>query len=441
MFFDPERCRNESEVESKFLVHYLLPALGYPPESWFQEVTFRRHRFDFLAFGQRTQPKPRLPVRLVIEAKSPRRELTRFAGKLGHYMQDCGARFGLLTNGRQLRVYERSAGQLHLVFQCTGREVPKRLPELSAWIGYDATPSFQKVFEKGQAMQTIAVYHNKGGVGKTTTVIHLAAAFRKQGKRVLVIDLDAQANTTFATGLVRFDDEENDDLRDSNVFHLLRYEDAFPIEEVVRTSRFCTPEIDVIPSHISLMQQEFELNNLEASRIILKSKLEKVRDRYDIVLLDTPPSLNLYARIALIAADHLIIPSDLKPFANQGLLNVLSFTKSINEFRKLISKAPLNILGVLPTKISTNSRFVQSTLPRRRQLVRERYGINLLEAQIFEREDLARCTEQVQRLGDEEFPTPLSVFDYKEDSPSAVEFEALAREINRAIALQPEGAR
>ncbi len=185
------------------------------------------------------------------------------------------------------------------------------------------------------------------------------------------------------------------------------------------------------------MEHESELNSLDASRIILKKKLDKIRDQYDIVLLDTPPSLNLYARIALISADHLIIPSDLKPFANQGLLNVLNFIKSIDEYRIIWGKAPLNILGVLPTKISTNARFVSSTLPRRRKLVQERYGIKLFDTQIFEREDLARCTELVQHLGEEAFPSPLSVFDYKSDSPSVFEFEALAAEVTRAISPQP----
>lgn len=70
-------------------------------------------------------------------------------------------------------------------------------------------------------MKTIAVYHNKGGVGKTTTVVNLAAALGKQGKKVLIIDLDSQANTTFAAGLVKFDDEVNDTLKEKNIVHLL----------------------------------------------------------------------------------------------------------------------------------------------------------------------------------------------------------------------------
>jgi cellulose biosynthesis protein BcsQ len=137
-------------------------------------------------------------------------------------------------------------------------------------------------------MKTIAVYHNKGGVGKTTTVVNLAAAIRKKGKRVLVIDLDSQANTTFATGLVKFDDEEFDDIKDSNIFHVLQSEDFYPIAEVARKSNFSNPEIYVVPAHIDLIRLETELNALDYSRLILIEKLEKVKDKYDLVLIDTP---------------------------------------------------------------------------------------------------------------------------------------------------------
>lgn len=179
-------------------------------------------------------------------------------------------------------------------------------------------------------METIAIYHNKGGVGKTTTVVNLAAAYSKMGKRVLVIDLDSQANTTYATGLAKFDDELFDNIRDSNVLQVLTSEELFSISEVARKSFFTEPEIDVVPAHIDLMNAEKDLISLEYSRLLLRSKLQDVQDDYDIVLIDTPPSLNLYARIAIITADYLIIPSDLKPFANQGLNNVKSFVKANN---------------------------------------------------------------------------------------------------------------
>jgi len=286
---------------------------------------------------------------------------------------------------------------------------------------------------RGQKMQVIAVYHNKGGVGKTTTVVNLAAALSKQGKRVLVIDLDSQANTTFAVGLVKFEDEVNDTLKEKNILHLLSSEEFFPIKEVARTAEFCSPAIDVVPSHIDLMSAENDLNSLDYSRMILIQKLNEVQQDYDIVIIDTPPSLNLYARIALIAADFLVIPSDLKPFANQGLNNVKSLIRDINGFRKIIQKKPINVLGVLATKVSPNYKFKQATLPKRIQTVVERYELDVMETIIFERDDLAKCSEVTTAVGDLENPDPRSILDYKPESDSAKEFKSLAEEVMRKI--------
>ncbi len=458
-FYNPEQCRNEAEVESKFIVQYLLPSLGYPPDSWHQEVTFGKLRLDFLAIaGSFLGESEKLQV--IVEAKHPNQNLDRHLRRLQRYLNTLSARYALLTNGKDVRVYEQVDDELILRFQVRGRDLPVHLTELLKLVGRSAILSNDSFTDKvllekvdrsiesvslpiknsqsipqETTMKVIAVYHNKGGVGKTTTVINLAAAFSKKGKRVLIIDMDSQANTTFAAGLVKFQDESSDDIKDSYVYNVIIERNKASITEIARKASFTFPAIDVIPSHISLTTKEVELSDSIQAQTRLISKLSQVKELYDVVLIDTPPSLNVFARIALLSADYLLIPSDLKPFANEGLNNVRTFLDSINDYREVIGRQPIHLLGVVASKISTAARFVQFTLPKMEKITTERYGFPLLNTRIYERRDISAAIERVIEVGELDIPDPLSVLDYKPDSQSSEEFESLAKEIMKLIGL------
>jgi chromosome partitioning protein len=283
-------------------------------------------------------------------------------------------------------------------------------------------------------MKAIAIYHNKGGVGKTTTAVNLAAAFCNKGKRVLLIDIDAQANSTFATGLIKFQFDEDDDLKDNNVYHLISSGDHNFIPEIVRKSKgFNMPEIDVIPSHIMLIDEQNTLTRIAASRLRLNAKLKKVEDDYDIVIIDAPPSRDLYAEIALIAADYLIIPSDMKPYANQGLVNVRNFVSEVDETRASIGKPKLKVLGVLPSKVLTNQKYLDHAFPRQRDSVLHRYGFPILDTIVYERIALSNCVNKTVTMGHLEIPDPKSIFEFDSDSDSVKEFRNLSYEVQQKI--------
>ncbi|MEH2096500.1 AAA family ATPase [Nostoc sp.] len=458
MPFNPELCRNESEVESKLIVQYLLPQLGYTPDTWHQEVAIGSIRLDFLAFAAQVIPfvlDANSPLSVVMEAKHPKQNLNNHVPRLRHYLTSLNVRYGLLTNGKEIRIYQKLQTDIQLIFQCSGKEVETNLENIKDLIGRDSLKEKQlidkpeveitennSIFEtkRQHSMKTIAIYHNKGGVGKTTVAVNLAAALRKKGKSVLLVDIDSQANTTFATGLIKFQFDEDDDLREQNISHLLESGDFYFVPEIMRHSHFFNnPEIDVVPSHINLIDKQDKLNQIAVSRSRLISKLKIVENDYDIVIIDTPPSRDYYAEVALIASDYLIIPSDLKPFANQGLPTVKNFLKQINEYRILIGKQPINIIGVLASKISTNAKFLQYTFPRQRSVISERYELPLMEAVIYDRSSLSECMNNSIMVGDLEYPDPKSVIKYAESKTnaqqSAMEFEMLAKEVLEEIGV------
>ncbi|WP_271252931.1 AAA family ATPase [Pseudanabaena sp. Chao 1811] len=469
MSFNPKLCRNESEVESKLIVQYLLPTLGYDASKWHQEVALGSIRLDFLAltsqvFPSITDAAPKVCV--VMEAKHPKHNLDSHVRRLSRYLMRLHVVYGVLTNGKDFRIYELVGDQVKLNFQCQGAEITDNIEKIKDIIGRDklagikpkiadsvdkSSPPLNQVFAitppqslqtsivipnpKVRTMKTIAIYHNKGGVGKTTTTINLAAAISRKGLKVLIIDLDSQANTTYAAGLMKFDTEEEDTLKDSNIYNVVFYPKSNYIPEIALKSTFTYPPVDVIPAHINLIWQEARLVDKDSSKTHLVKKLELVKDDYDVVLIDTPPSLNLYAKIALIACDYLIIPSDLKPFANEGLRNVKNFIEEIDEFRTFINKPAIEVLGVLPSKILTNANYIKSTLPKQEKVVEERYGFPVLETRIFQREDLSRAIDNFIFEGDRQIPDPKSIFDFKPDSISAAEFEELANEVLEKLGL------
>lgn len=178
----------------------------------------------------------------------------------------------------------------------------------------------------------IGVANQKGGVGKTTTSVNLAAALGVLEKKVLLIDADPQANATSGIGVeeVRF-----------STYHLLEH-NATTRECIVKTS---SPNLDLIPSHIDLVAAEIELVDKEDRESMLRQALEEVKNDYDFIIIDCAPSLGLITVNALTAADSVIIPIQCEYYALEGLGKLLNTIKSVQNSHN----ANLNIEGLLLT--------------------------------------------------------------------------------------------
>ncbi|MFK8059727.1 MAG: ParA family protein [Polaribacter sp.] len=188
----------------------------------------------------------------------------------------------------------------------------------------------------------IAIANQKGGVGKTTTSVNLAASLGVLEKKVLLIDADPQANASSGLGI----DVESVELGTYQVLeHTISAKEA-----IVKTD---SPNVDIIPAHIDLVAIEIELVDKQEREYMLKKSLVEIKNDYDYIIIDCAPSLGLITLNSLVAADSVIIPIQCEYFALEGLGKLLNTIKSIQN----IHNSELNIEGLLLTMFDSRLRL------------------------------------------------------------------------------------
>lgn len=255
--------------------------------------------------------------------------------------------------------------------------------------------------------RTIVIANQKGGVGKTTTAINLSASLAKLEKKVLVIDMDPQGNTTSGLGVDK-DNVERD------VYDLLLGE--CKIEETIIKEAF--PNLSVLPSNINLAAAEIELIGIEEKEFILKKALSEVKESYDYILIDCPPSLNLLTINSMCAGDTVLVPIQCEYYALEGLTQLMHTIQLVTDrlnpsleiegvvFTMYDARTNLSLQVVENVKENLKQNIYKSIIPRNVRLAEApSYGMPITEydPKSSGAESYLRLAEEVIHRGEEEW--------------------------------------
>ncbi|NLO37704.1 MAG: ParA family protein [Clostridiaceae bacterium] len=251
--------------------------------------------------------------------------------------------------------------------------------------------------------QVLAVVNQKGGVGKTTTVVNLSAILASKGKRILLIDMDPQGNATSGLGF----DKNN---LDKTVY------DVLINQEVVHNAIYDTGRkgLHLCPANIELAGAEIELVERVSRETVLKAAIAEIRKAYDVILIDCPPSLGLLTVNALTASDGVLVPIQSEYYALEGLTQLMETVTLI----KRGLNPQLSVFGVIVTMFDTRTQLAHQVANE----VRRYFGEKVFRTIIPRNVRLSEAPSYGK-----------SIVEYDPKSKGAESYDALAREVLRRL--------
>ena len=243
----------------------------------------------------------------------------------------------------------------------------------------------------------ISIINNKGGTGKTTSVLNLGAALTKKRKRVLLVDLDSQCNLTSAFGA---------ETPEIGVGDLL-VGGATMDDVMIKNGK-----LSLIPSSEKLLDFEFQLNNEPGREYMLREQLDKVANDFDFILIDCPPSLGTLSINSMVAANHFIVPMQAENFAFIGLDRIMLISEKV----KKRMNPDLDLAGILFVKLDPRTKFSQAVI----QSLSENQNFKGKLFNTYIRQDISLMESGAFKQ---------SVYDYAPNSRGADDYNDLAKEI------------
>ena len=246
----------------------------------------------------------------------------------------------------------------------------------------------------------VAIINQKGGSGKTTTTVNLGAYLATFGSKVLLLDLDPQANTTIHLGLKPHTIEKS-------IYDVMT--DKIDIETVVEGTSI--EGLDICPANINLSGVEIELAGVVGREMVLKDSLENVLTKYDFIIIDCPPSLSLLTINALTVAKEIIIPVQTEFFALEGMGKLVNTVEII---KKRLNR-DLQITGILPTMFDGRTNLSKEVIDK----IKEYFGDKVYKTKIRKNIKLAEASSHGK-----------PIIEYEPRSSGAEDYESFSKEVN-----------